>query len=279
MLGVAVLPAIVLGLGMMRMPESPRWLALRGRRDEAMAVLSSVRSEDEAHRELDEIVELTEHRGGWRHLRTAWVKRVFLIGIGIAIVQQITGINSIMYYGTQILSTSGFGLQGALVANVLNGVISVAATFLGIWLLGRIGRRAMLVTGLAGTTGSLLFIGIVSMALGSSVNLAALVLIGMVMFLTFQQGMVSPVTWVLLSEIFPLRIRGLAMGVTVCVLWMVNFAIALVFPSAISAWGVSATFLGFVVLGIAAILLVARFVPETRGLSLEQIEARFEAGR
>lgn len=277
MLGVAILPALVLGIGMLRMPESPRWLALRGRREQALAVLASVRDEAEAQAELTAIVDLAEHRSGWHHLRTGWVKRVFLIGIGIAVVQQITGVNSIMYYGTQVLSASGLGTQGALVANVLNGVVSVVATFLGIWLLGRIGRRRMLVTGLAGTTSSLLFIGLVSLTLGASSALAALVLLGMVVFLTFQQGMVSPVTWVLLSEIFPLRIRGFAMGVTVCILWLVNFAIALVFPSAISAFGVSTTFLGFVVLGVSAIALVARFVPETRGLSLEEIEARFEA--
>ncbi|MEH3036405.1 MAG: sugar porter family MFS transporter [Sphingomonas adhaesiva] len=280
MLGIAVLPAVVLGFGMLRMPDSPRWLMMRGRRDEALEVLASVREPHEAQAELQEIAALAHHGeaggSGRHHLATPWVRRTFLVGIGIAVVQQITGVNSIMYYSTHILAQSGLDDRAALVANILNGAISVAATVLGIWLLGRIGRRRMLVTGLVGTTCSLLFIGVVAMLVGASVPLALLVLAGMVIFLTFQQGMISPVTWVLLAELFPLRIRGFAMGATVFVLWIVNFLIALVFPTAIARLGVSGTFLGFVVLGIAAIVFVARCVPETSGRTLEDIERELE---
>ncbi|MEH3107503.1 MAG: sugar porter family MFS transporter [Sphingomonas fennica] len=278
MLGIAVLPAVVLGFGMLRMPDSPRWLVMRGRRDEALDVLASVREPREARSELQEIADLARHAGacGRRHLATAWVRHVFLVGIGIAVVQQITGVNSIMYYSTHILAQSGLDDRAALVANILNGAISVAATAFGIWLLGRIGRRRMLVTGLIGTTCSLLLIGVGAMLVGASTPLAMLVLAGMVVFLTFQQGMISPVTWVLLAELFPLRIRGFAMGATVFVLWIVNFLIALAFPTAIARLGVSGTFLGFVVLGIGAIVFVARCVPETSGRSLEEIERDLE---
>lgn len=280
MLGIAVLPAIVLGFGMLRMPDSPRWLMMRGRRQQAFEVLVSVRDEATAQVELQEIAALAQHEAhgdvGRRHLATDWIRRVFMVGVGIAVVQQITGVNSIMYYSTHILAQSGLDERAALVANIANGVISVAATILGIWLLGRMNRRTMLVTGLIGTTCSLLFIGVVAMLVGASVPLAMLVLAGMVVFLTFQQGMISPVTWVLLAEIFPLRIRGFAMGATVFVLWIVNFCIALVFPMAVARVGVSGTFLGFFVLGMGAIAFVARCVPETRGRSLEEIEADME---
>lgn len=275
MLGVALLPAIILGLGMLRMPESPRWLIMKGRCPEARGIVERLNAD------VADFEELTIHVGEdrtspWELLRTGWMRRVLLIGIGIAIAQQVTGVNSIMYYGTQILSKAGLGDQGAIVANVLNGVVSVLATFFGIWLLGRIGRRTMLLVGLAGTTSALLAIGSASFFFETSVTLAIVVLAGMILFLTFQQGLISPVTWVLLAEIFPLRLRGFAMGATVFVLWITNFVITLIFPSAIDALGVSGTFLAFVVLGLGAIAFTLFAVPETRDLSLEEIEAHFE---
>ena len=275
MLGVALLPAVILGLGMLRMPESPRWLLARGRLRDASAVLEAIGAETV---DIDELAQLANRHdtSPWQLLHTAWMRKVVLIGVGIAVVQQATGVNSIMYYGTRILSQAGLGDEGAIVANVINGVVSVVATVFGIWLLGRMGRRTMLIIGLAGTTAALLAIGIASWLFATSITLALLVLAGMVIFLTFQQGLISPVTWVLLSEIFPLRVRGLAMGLTVFVLWVTNFLIALVFPLAIHQLGVSGTFLLFVAFGLIGIGFAVLAVPETRDLSLEEIEAHFE---
>jgi major inositol transporter-like SP family MFS transporter len=209
---------------------------------------------------------------GWASLATPWVRRIFMVGIGIGVIQQVTGVNSIMYYGTQILSQSGFGHRGALIANVLNGVVSVLATFGGIYLLGKIGRRPMLIIGLAGTTSSLLLIGLFSLFFGPSTSLAYFVLLSMTLFLSFQQGFVSPVTWVLLSEIFPLRIRGLGMGSASFILWLANFAVTLTFPILVAFFGVSATFFMFVGMGLASGAFAMFAVPETARLSLEGIE-------
>ncbi|WSQ14039.1 sugar porter family MFS transporter [Streptomyces sp. NBC_01231] len=283
MLVLATVPAVVLWFGMLVMPESPRWLASQIRYGEALDVLRQVRSRQRAEVELAEVSALAvmegqEKLGGWQDLRaTPWVRRLMFVGFGIAIVQQITGVNTIMYYGTQILTDAGFAADSALTANIANGVISVLATFVGIWLLGRVNRRPMLMTGQIGTTTALLLIGVFSLVLPSGDGRAYAVLAMTVTFLAFQQGAISPVTWLMLSEIFPMRMRGFGMGVAAVVLWLTNFAIGLVFPSLVSGIGISNTFFLFVAAGVVALLFVKRCVPETRGRSLETLEAELRA--
>lgn len=286
MLAIASLPAVALWIGMLAMPESPRWLARKGRLVEALQTLRLVRDEGAALVEYEQVKALAEEEARsdlvkqdiWHHLMTPWIRRVFLIGIGVAIVQQVTGVNSIMYYGTQILVQAGFSRGGALTANVLNGAISVAATFLGIYLLDVVGRRRMLLIGFVGTTAALLLVGLLAKFMGPSVLRADLVLAAIALFLTFQQGFVSPTAWVLLSELFPLAIRGAAFGAATSLLWLTNFGVALSFPSMVAGLGIALTFFVFVALGVASWLFVKRYVPETKCRSLEQIEEEFAAG-
>ncbi|WP_217568887.1 sugar porter family MFS transporter [Streptomyces sp. GbtcB7] len=279
MLVIATVPAVVLWFGMLVMPDSPRWLASQSRFNEAFEVLKQVRSEARARAELSEVSALAvkdeqEKLGGWRDMKaTPWVRRLMFIGFGIAIVQQITGVNTIMYYGTQILTDAGFTADSALTANIANGVISVLATFVGIWLLGRVDRRPMLMSGQIGTTTALLLIGVFSLALPEGTGRAFAVLAMTVTFLAFQQGAISPVTWLMLSEIFPTRMRGFGMGVAAVVLWLTNFAIGLVFPSLVDGIGISNTFFLFVAAGVLSLTFVKRYVPETRGRTLETLEA------
>ncbi|WP_416876457.1 MFS transporter, partial [Kitasatospora sp. SC0581] len=141
MLTIATLPAVILWFGMLIVPESPRWLASKGKIGEALRILKEIRAQNRAERELKEIQEnlaqeLELQRATFRDLSIPWIRRIVFIGIGIGVVQQVTGVNTIMYYGTQILQQSGFSTNAALVGNIANGIISVVATFVGIWMLG-----------------------------------------------------------------------------------------------------------------------------------------------
>ncbi|MEU1802443.1 sugar porter family MFS transporter [Streptomyces sp. NPDC019937] len=283
MLVIATVPAVVLWFGMLVMPESPRWLASQGRFHQAFEVLQQIRSRARAEAELSEVSALAvkdeqAKLGGWQDMKaTPWMRKLMFVGFGIAIVQQITGVNTIMYYGTQILTDAGFTSDSALTANIANGVISVLATFVGIWLLGRVDRRPMLMTGQLGTTTALLLIGVFSIVLPEGTVRAFAVLAMTVTFLAFQQGAISPVTWLMLSEIFPTRMRGFGMGIAAVVLWLTNFLIGLVFPSLVSAMGISNTFFLFVAAGVCALVFVKAYVPETRGRTLEVLEAELRA--
>ncbi|MDD1475585.1 sugar porter family MFS transporter [Arthrobacter sp. H16F315] len=281
MLVIATLPAIGLWIGMNFMPESPRWLASVGSFGETLSVLQRVRSQPEARAEFEEVkaMAVEDYKStvvSWKDLGVPWLRRIFVVGLGLAVIQQITGVNSIMYYGTEILAQSGFGREAALTANIANGVISVVATFVGIWLLGKVGRRRMLITGQLGTTVALLLIGFCSLVLPEGTARGFVVLTLTVTFLAFQQGSISPVTWLMLSEIFPLKIRGLGMGASVFVLWSVNFLVSFGFPQLLAAIGLGNTFFVFAVLGVGAIAFAAKYVPETKDKSLEDLERHFE---
>ena len=280
MLVIATLPAVLLWLGMLIVPESPRWLASKGKSGEALHVLKQIREKQRAKAEFTEIEEALQaeskmKKATFTDLKLPHVRKLVGIGIGIAMIQQLTGVNSIMYYGTEILKDAGFSTEAALVGNIANGVISVIATFVGIALLDKVGRRPMLFTGMLGTSTSLLLIGLFSILLKDSDALPFIILGLTVVFLAFQQAAVSPVTWLMQSEMFPLHLRGFAMGITVFCLFMMNFLVGLLFPVLFDAFGLSNTFFVFVGLGVLSLLFIKRFVPETKGRTLEEIEQSF----
>lgn len=281
MLAVAAVPAIALFLGMLALPDSPRWYGLKGRMDEARTVLRLSRTPDEADAEFGLIAEHTAHMlkstaTPFSVIRDVpWIRRVVLIGCGLAIVQQATGINTVNYYAPTILEQSGLGVSAALVATIAVGVTSVVTTVIGIILLGFVGRRAMLLIGFAGVALSQAALA-ATFLMPASMTRSYVILACMVLFVAFVQMFIGTVVWLLLSEIFPLSIRGFAMGIAVFVLWCTNAIISFAFPLLNQALGSTGTFGLFVLINVASFLFVLRFVPETKDTTLEELEERFE---
>ncbi|WP_342044114.1 sugar porter family MFS transporter [Bacillus sp. OTU530] len=282
MLVIATLPAVALWIGVLILPESPRWLASKGKMAEALKILQKIRSASIAEQELKEMKEhISDDQNvekiSFKDLGTPWIRRIVILGITIGSISQLVGINSIMYYGTQILENSGFGTKTALIANVANGLIAVVAVIVGMSLLHKMNRRPMLLTGLTGVTVALITIGISASVLEGSPMLPYVVLSMTVIYLAFFQGAIGPMVWLILAEIFPVRLRGIGMGMAVLFLWLCNFLVGLFFPVLLDGIGLSATFFLFAMFGIAGIIYVVKALPETRGLSLEQIEDNFRS--
>ncbi|WP_407553014.1 sugar porter family MFS transporter [Streptomyces sp. Pv4-95] len=276
MLGLAALPAVALFVGLFFLPDTPRWYISKDRPEDAAAVLRRTLPAEDVGDELARIahargLEAEARRGAWQELRTAWVRRLLLVGIGLAVVQQITGVNAVIYFAPKILATTGLGTNASITATIAVGAVSVLATAVGMSLIDRVGRRPLLIGGLAGMAISLALLG-ASFQLPPSTGVSVLVLGLMVLYMAFMQATLNTGVWLLLAEMFPLRVRGLAMGAAVFVMWLVNFAVALAFPVLLDAVGAGVTFWLFGVMCVLSLLFCKRYAPETKGLALEELE-------
>ena len=284
MLAVAAVPAVALFVGMLRMPESPRWLISQGRNQDALAVLKTIRSADRAEAEMADVKHLADEEkemnlSGWGALKNKWILRILLVGIGLGVAQQLTGINSIMYYGQSVLVEAGFDSGAALIANIAPGVIAVVGGVIALSMMQRVNRRTTLLVGFTLTTICHFLIGIASIALpvGNSAR-PFVILFLVVAFVGSMQTFLNIAVWVMLSEIFPLHIRGFAIGVSIFCLWIANAFLGLFFPSLVAAVGITGTFFMFGVVGILALIFIYTQVPETRGRTLEALEEDVTTG-
>ncbi|MCD1144779.1 sugar porter family MFS transporter [Kocuria sp. LUK] len=285
MFAISALPAVALFVGMLRMPESPRWLVEKGRHEEALEVLRSVRSEERAVAELGEVEHVAEEESAENRiglgavLRNKWLIRIMLVGIGLGIAQQLTGINSIMYYGQIVLIESGFSASAALIANIAPGVIAVVGGFIALAMMDRLDRRKTFVIGFSLTTTCHLLIGIASVVLEEGNPLRPFVILALVVaFVGSMQTFLNVAVWVYLSEVFPLHMRGFGIGVSIFALWVANGVLSLYFPSLVDAVGITGTFFLFAGVGVLALIFVATQVPETRGRTLEALEEDVSTG-
>jgi MFS transporter, SP family, sugar:H+ symporter len=278
MLGLAVVPSLVLLVGMLRMPETPRWLVSQDREDEARSVLERIRSEEDIEKEIREIKEVeSQEEGGLQELSAPWVRPALVVAIGLAVFQQIIGINTIIYYAPTTLTQVGYGSAAAIYANLVIGAINVLMTLVAIRLIDRVGRKPLLLTGLVGMIASLTILGLSSLLLpqpSSPTDAAAIItLLCLAAFIISFAATWGPTVWVMLPEVLPLKIRGTAMGVAIFLHWLANFAVSQSFPVLLASIGAGITFLGYAVIGVLAFIFVQSLVTETKGRSLEQIEA------
>ena len=292
MLAIPALPGALLWIGMLVMPESPRFFVRKGQLDKAVAVLKTIRRPEEVEQEIRDIQQVSQiginHGRFVDELKRKWVLQLILIGLMIVLATRVTGVNTIMYYAPTVLKATGLGDAAAVTGAVANGVVSILATLLGMLLIGRHSRRKMFFTGQIGVTLSLVLIGLsfklffhmetvdgVSGLHANFTGASYIILALMLVFLTFMQGWIAPVFWLMLAEIYPLRMRGLGMGFAVFGLWIFDFIIQSIFPILLNSYGGGMTFGFFAATNVIMLILLVKFLPETRGLTLEQIEQKF----
>jgi len=266
------LPAIVFVVCLILIPESPRWLASKARTEKAFQVLAGIGGENYARRALGEINESlaseSERSAAWTGLLAPHLRYVLLIGIGLAVLQQWSGINILFNYAEEVYKSAGYGVSAVLVNIIVTGVVNLVFTLLSMMLVDRFGRRALLLVGCCG-------IGIADLLAAYAYRAqlpGGFVLILTLCAIAFYAVSLAPVTWVVISEIFPNRLRSAGVSTAVASLWAASFLLTYSFPLLLNLVSMSGTFLLYGVICLLGGLLVYRFVPETRGKSLEELE-------
>jgi sugar porter (SP) family MFS transporter len=275
MLGLAVIPSLVLAFGMFFMPPSPRWLISKGSESKAIKVLKRIRGIENVDKEVNEIEQtlLLENEGKWSDLLEPKIRSALIIGIGLAAFQQLTGINTVIYYAPTILEFAG--LQTATVtifATVGIGVVNVLLTVVSILLIDRVGRRPLLLIGITGMILSLGIMGLAFIMPNLTGSLGWVAIICLMLYVGSFAISLGPIFWLMIAEIYPLRIRGRAMSIVTMINWATNLMVAITFLTIIELLGASGTFWLYGVVAVLSLIFVYYRVPETKGKSLEEIE-------
>lgn len=280
MFGLAAIPAAILVLGMLRVPESPRWLVSHGKVDQAAAIIKRFENKTDVSSDIQYIqTSLKEQKGGAKDLFHPMLRIALFVGIGLAIFQQITGINTVIYYAPTIFGYAGFQSSSAqILATVGVGIVNVGFTFLAIKLIDRLGRRPLLLWGVFGQILGLFLLGLCFLNTGSSI-IGIISIASMAVYIaSFAIGL-GPVFWLLISEIYPLKVRGVAMSLASVANWTFNLIVAITFLTLINLLGQSGTFFMYGAIAVISWLFIYRRVPETKGQTLEQIEEYWRSGK
>lgn len=289
MIVLCTIPAIGLWIGMRLMPESSRWHIVHNRLYEAVGALKRIRSDKDEPIE-DEIADMVKMKQDEEHskrlnfsdvMSTPWLRKLMLVGIFLAIVNQTTGVNTVMYYAPKVLTYAGMGTSAAIGAQVANGVMSVIGSILGLWLIARFTRRAILIADVIGVGISLLAIAAVFhftiapaiAADGHPPAWAPYTILGLMgVFMLIVQSSNGTVVWTMLGEIFPASARGVMNGTAVFCMWMANAAITYIFPTMMATLGGGITYLIFGVMNLVIAVILWKIMPETANKSMEEIE-------
>ncbi len=286
MFAVCALPAIALFIGMLRMPESPRWLIEKGRDRKPSPCsrpcapkIAPWPSSPRSRQVTEEETRRRDKRLGIKDiLANGWLRRIVLVGIGVSVTQQLTGINTIMYYGPRVLEESGFTESKALAAATFFGLAAVIGGIIALRNMDRLDRRKTFCIGLALTTTCHCLVGISGLVIPEDSPARPYIVAGLVtLFVLSMQSFLNIAVWVWLAEIFPLAIRGLAIGIAVFFGWFVNGLLALYVPTLLAALGMGTFFL-FAAIGVVMLGFLWHEVPETRNRSLESLEEELISG-
>jgi sugar porter (SP) family MFS transporter len=286
MLGISAIPAVLLLFAILPLPDSPRWYVKMGRHDDARAALDKIEHGRDIDDHLHEMEKLNQKEavGGWRAVFAPSWRRPLVIGVTLAVLQQFTGINAIIYYADKIFAAAGFASPASQSLATLwaIGAVNVVATFVAVAWVDRFGRRPLLMIGAVGMGVSLIVVGALFERLGKvpagthtsgATTTGTVTLVALVVFIASFAFSLGPVVWTIINEIFPSHIRGKAVAVATAANWFAAWLVAQFFLSLVSLITEAGTFWLFAGFCAATFFFVDRFVPETKGKSLEEVEA------
>ncbi len=273
MYGMGAVPSILFFLLLLGVPESPRWLVKNGREEEARAVLTRADGAEAAAAGIRDIRgALALEEGSFREIFRPAFRRPLLIAVVLAVFQQVTGINAILYYAPRIFEGAGFARMSAIGQSTVVGLVNMLFTVVAILLADRVGRRPLLLVATAGMGLSLVLLGA---AFRFPVLPASALLVIILFYIAFFASAMGPLVWVVMSEIFPIKVRGGAMGLATVVLWLADFAVTLTFPVISDRFHPSTAFWLYAAMCALALAFMLVYLPETKGRTLEEIERRW----
>ena len=275
-------PAVILVTGMLFLPETPHWLMTRGREQRAFAILSRLMPASQAAAELEELRKNASRttQGSCKELLAPWMRPALIIGVGIMFIQQATGINTVIYYAPTIFEMAGFtSATTAIAATVGVGLVNVLLTVVSIRLIDRIGRKPLLSSGLLGMVFSLTLLGLgFHFAADVGAGLKWITVGALIIYIGSFAISLGPIAWLLIAEIYPVKVRGLAMSIATLCNWGFNFCIAFTFLSIVDRLGKEGAFWLYAGIGLCGWFFCRFYVPETKGVSLPTIENNLRQG-